>query len=665
MRAKLILLLFVSLAVTSATFQAVEAPVSRLLRVSLLEGDVTYQRTDLDRWVDLSVNTPILEGDKIWVGRGGRAEVEFENGSFARLSENTIIEFSRLADIDSKEGVEVRLIQGLTSFEVRPEPAFTIQTPLFSARLNDAASFRLDVETDGSGRLVVFNGKLEVSGSSTRLFVRNGEVVRFLSQDADRYYLETNYVKDEWDRWNDERQDYLTKITQERFHYGDRGWSTADLYNYGSWYDVPTYGRIWRPTTVATDWVPFRSGRWVWYSSFGWTWVSYEPWGWIPYHYGRWANVHRYGWSWVPGPRYVSWCPGAVNWVQGTHWVGWVPLGPHEPWYGYGHGGNVFVSRNFRHRGSVTYLPHDSFVNGTPARGFRSPRDPYADGRIIAGQPRITPTPASRMPVAGNPTPRVFTNEDLEARRNMRERILNTGRSSGSQDPSAEMERLRQERGRLNTGAASGLTNNVPGTTAPGMRTIPSVSSSGQPQTAPTRSYDNWNSSGSTARSEQRQRIYRMDSPGPRSTEPSVQRQSPSTWTRPTAPVPHPSLDSTPGALPNSDDRSSARQRVYEVYRGRTDSGRNDRYSSQPMHRESPSTRYNPYTPPSPPPAMSHPAGPPASYNGPAVRPIGPPPSYQGPSSSRESVSRSQSGHSNSGERSQESRATARGRSGR
>ena len=143
------------------------------------------------------------------------------------------------------------------------------------------------------------------------------------------------------------------------------------------------------------------------------------------------------------------------------------------------------------------------------------------------------------------------------------------------------------------------------------------------------------------------------------------QRQSPSTWTRPTAPVPHPSLDSTAGPSRNSDDRSAARQRVYEVYRGRTDSGRTDRYSSQPIQREAPSTRYNPYTPPSPPPAMSHPAGPPASYNGPAVRPVGPPPSYQGPSSSRESVSRSQSRNSDSGASNQESRGAARGRTGR
>ena len=51
MRAKLLLLLLVFLAVTSAILQAAEAPVARLLRVSLLEGDVTYQRTDLDRIV--------------------------------------------------------------------------------------------------------------------------------------------------------------------------------------------------------------------------------------------------------------------------------------------------------------------------------------------------------------------------------------------------------------------------------------------------------------------------------------------------------------------------------------------------------------------------------------------------------------------------------------
>jgi hypothetical protein len=220
---------------------------------------------------------------------------------------------------------------------------------------------------------------------------------------------------------------------------------------------------------------------------------------------------------------------------------------------------------------------------------------------------------------------------------------------------------MRQERGRLNTGAASGFANGAAGTATPGIRTIPSTSVPGQ--TAPTRSHDSWSNERSTARSEQRQRIYRVDAPS--TPEPSAQRQSPSTWARPTPPVPHPSVDPAIGASSNSEDRSSNRQRVYEVYRGRTDSGSSDRYSSQPVQREAPSTRYNSNTPPSPPPAISHPAGPPASYNGPAVRPVGPPPSYQSPSPSRESVSRSQSGNSDSGGSNQDGRATARGRTGR
>jgi uncharacterized protein DUF6600/FecR-like protein len=662
MRAKMLVVLIASVVVRSATLQAIETPAARLLRVSLLEGDVTYQRTDLERWVDLSINTPILEGDKIWVGRGGRAEVEFENGSFARLSENTIVEFSRLGEIDSRNGVELQLIQGLGSFFVRPEGSFAVQTPLFSARLNDAASFRLDVETDGSSRLVVFDGKLEVAGPSTRLFVRKGELVRFLSQDADRYYLETNYVKDDWDRWNDERQDYLTKITQEQFLYGDRGWTTSDLYNYGSWYDDSTYGKIWRPASVADDWVPFREGRWIWCSPYGWSWVSYEPWGWIPYHYGRWANVYGHGWSWVPGPRYVSWCPGAVNWVQGPHWVGWVPLAPHEPWYGHGHGGlNVFASNNFRYRGSVTYLPNDSFVNGTPVRGFQTPRNPYTDGRIIAGPPRIPPTSASRMPVAGSPARRVFTNDDLEARRNMREGILNAGRVPGTPGLASGAEQTRHQRDALNAGPASSFTNRTPPVaTTPGVRTIPRVAGSTQP---PTRSRDSWNGDGSTGLAERNQRLYRLGSSDSSSQQPSAQRNPPSTWARPMAPPQVPS-NSTSSPVPNPQDRFSARERVYEVYRERADSGRTDRYSPpQPVQRQSMSPRINTYSPPSPPPAITHPVGPPPSYNGPGVRPVGPPPTYQGSGSSRESFSRGQSGNSGGG--AQEGRAAARGRSGR
>ncbi len=622
MHVKTLLMVLVGLITLILKTQTADLSSARVLRVSLLEGDVTYQRTDLDRWVELSINTPILEGDKVWVGREGRAEIEFEDGTFARLSAETILEFSRLGDAGSRD-IEVHLSQGLATFEVlSASGSFSVHAPLFSVRVRDKASFRLETEAGGSGRLVMFDGRAEVIGTNARLYVRNGEVVRFLSDDADRYYLAANYVKDDWDRWNEERNAYLARVTQDRYHFGDRGWTTADLYNYGTWYDVPTYGRIWRPS-MAGDWAPFRSGRWVWYSSFGWTWVSYEPWGWVPYHYGRWAHVQPYGWSWVPGPRYVPWCPGAVNWVQGTQWVGWVPLAPHEPWFGYGHHSvNVFISKNFGHRHGVTYIPVDNFLNGTPVRNFRNPRDPHADGRIIAGQPRVTPTPASRMPVPGSSVVRTFRNEDLEARRNLRERILTAGTSPSPQTPATEFERRREQRsGASASGAQQSLNSSSGAITMPSTTAEPA-----------TRRYENWSGSRSGMRTEQRQRIQRLDDPSNHSG--SAGRSPTSTWARPTAPVETPPLVQSPSGASGNIDTSPARQRLYEVYRGRVNPGGSDSPPSRQEQRQSPSSRFGTYAPPAPPPAVTNPTGPAPSHVGPPVQPVGRAPSYQPPSNS-------------------------------
>jgi len=651
MRVKQLLLVALLLFVFSSIVWPADFSAPRMLRLSLLEGDVTYQRSDLERWVDLSINTPVLEGDKIWVGKDGRAELEFENGNFARLSANTIVEVVRL---DSATGNQIRVNQGLVTFDLKSVLGLVAITPRFSAQAKEAASFRLDVDSDGSGRLVMFEGQAEVSGQNAKLYVRKGETVRFLDQD-ERYYLETSYVKDDWDRWNEERQAYLDRVTEDRLHYGDRGWTTADLHNYGTWYNDSTYGRIWRPS-VAFDWVPFRNGRWVWYSNMGWSWVSYEPWGWIPYHYGRWSYLNLYGWSWVPGARFAPWCPGAVNWVQGPHWVGWVPLAPYEPWYPYGYSGvNVFVSKNFGHRAGVTYWHRDHFVNGTPVRDFRFPRNPYSDGRIIAGQPRVTPTPASRMPVVGTAPARTFTNADLEARRNMRERILNAGSTPNLGSPS-EFDRLRQQRSRVSSG--SSFDTNQQNVNS-GIRTSPGVSnldgSGSGPQT-----YDNWGSR-SSIRSQQRQRLYQTDGSRMDSTYSGASRSDRSTWARPSNPAYAPPTSST---RDGSGDRYDSRQRLYETYRERNSrAGVSDRYAPRSIQREFPGGRMSPYTPPSLPRPMI-PQGPTPSYTSPRVQPTGPPPSYQGPISSRSSVHQSQS--SNSGAAStHEGRGAVRGRMGR
>lgn len=105
----------------------------------------------------------------------------------------------------------------------------------------------------------------------------------------------------------------------------------TSLSPYGTWYEVPAYGWVWRPTVVVVDrtWMPYRhGGRWLW-TDCGWYWYSDYSWGWAPFHYGRWAVHPGLGWCWTPDS---VWGPSWVTWRHGNGYVGWAPLPPHCGW---------------------------------------------------------------------------------------------------------------------------------------------------------------------------------------------------------------------------------------------------------------------------------------------------------------------------------------------
>lgn len=98
----------------------------------------------------------------------------------------------------------------------------------------------------------------------------------------------------------------------------------APLATEGSWVQVRSYGRCWRPGGVVVGWRPYCAGEWVW-TDCGWYWESDEPWAWACYHYGNWVWDPVYGWVWVPG---VEWAPAWVCWREGGGYIGWAPLPP-------------------------------------------------------------------------------------------------------------------------------------------------------------------------------------------------------------------------------------------------------------------------------------------------------------------------------------------------
>ncbi len=412
---KWIVALSISCCALAAQAATSENPASRLLRTSLVAGDVTYLRTDLDKWIELGINTPLFDGDKIWTGKESRAEIEFDDGSFLRLGESSILEIVRLGQFGQPRQVELVLSRGLATLGiVEADGFFIVDAPLYSLRVQRAARLRLEVDPDDSGRVSVFDGSAEISSQPGQLILAQGESVRFSTQDPDRYYLGLLPARDDWDNWNDARDEYLARWKSSRPEEDSAGWENGELNQYGSWENLTGYGRVWRPQ-VDQNWCPFNDGRWIWYDSYGWTWVSHEPWGWLPYHYGRWAWADDLGWFWVPGADNQSWCPGAVGWIEGPSWIGWVPMGPQDEW-------NNFPTDNWQHHRGVNYLLREQFVTGQVNRIGLMPIEYRKQARLLAGQPDIQPRIQSRMPVyTSGIKAKTFTNDDLEGRRQARD----------------------------------------------------------------------------------------------------------------------------------------------------------------------------------------------------------------------------------------------------
>src|SRR6266481_9151961 len=119
----------VSMFVTGSGARVVLADSShaRIVRLSLVEGDVRFARdvkgdslADANAgWEGAALNLPIRQGYVVATDQG-RAEVEFENGAMAFLSENTVLEFYDLSLDDGARTTRLLLRQGTASFYVNP-----------------------------------------------------------------------------------------------------------------------------------------------------------------------------------------------------------------------------------------------------------------------------------------------------------------------------------------------------------------------------------------------------------------------------------------------------------------------------------------------------------------------------------------------------------------
>ena len=381
------------------------------LRINLIDGDVQIKTIDTGDWVPAAINAPLMDGDILWVPDDGRAAVQFRDGSYVRLDENTSLEVLTL----ERNSYQFYLTTGraYVNFKASRGSFLQMDTPVSSLRAYDPSIFRVDVDRDDFTTIHVIRGRVDAESDAGKMTVNYGNT---LALGRNRYAEITPLGQpDAWDRWNTEMDRRLDSRASARYLPDELKPYSPDFDDNGRWVYVREYGYVWTPTVVVSaGWAPYRVGRWVWMHG-DYVWVSYEPWGWAPYHYGRWAFVATIGWFWVPHVRgAVYWGPGFVGWVYTPTYVSWVPLAPREIYYGHGYYGphsvnitrvnvtNINVTnvvyKNVHVHNSVTVLGHDDFVRGK-YKDVHVKENPFLKEKISVGRPNIKPEKPTLMPV--------------------------------------------------------------------------------------------------------------------------------------------------------------------------------------------------------------------------------------------------------------------------
>jgi hypothetical protein len=372
-------------------------PPTRVARISYVDGSVSLQPGGQGDWGSAARNRPVTIGDKLWVDKDSRAELQAGTAAI-HLGSMTALSFLNL-----DQGItQMRLAGGSINFrvsELREGDLYEVDAPNLAFTVKQAGAFRIDVDESGdSARVTVIRGEGEVTAAGKTYEVHSGERAEFTGTDNVEYNIDRAPGPDGLDRWAAERD--LKEDNSVSSKYVSRDMvGYDDLDDYGSWRDEPQYGHVWYPREVEPGWAPYSSGYWNWVGPWGWTWVDYSPWGFAPFHYGRW-NYFAGGWGWCPGPvfgppiygpAFVGFLGGGFGFSAGFGFgggIGWFPLGfgePFFPWFGCRHEfierineRNTFISNrnvfntnirnvnfvNARNVNAVSVVNRNTFVNG-------------------------------------------------------------------------------------------------------------------------------------------------------------------------------------------------------------------------------------------------------------------------------------------------------------
>lgn len=312
-------------------------PPTRVARISYVDGSVSLQPGGQGDWGAAARNRPVTIGDKLWVDKDSRAELQAGAVSI-HLGSMTALSFLNL----DESITQMRLAEGSVNFrvrELRQGDTVEVDAPNLAFVVKEAGAFRLDVSESGdSTRVTVIRGEGEVAADGKTYPIHVEERAEFTGTENIQSHFDRAPGPDGLDRWAADRDLKEDNSVSGKYVSKDMN-GYSDLDDNGTWSEEPEYGHVWYPNEVEPGWAPYSYGYWSWVGPWGWTWVDYAPWGFAPFHYGRWAFIGA-RWGWCPGPFYgpAIYGPAFVGFFGGGFGfgVGWFPLGfgePFFPWY--------------------------------------------------------------------------------------------------------------------------------------------------------------------------------------------------------------------------------------------------------------------------------------------------------------------------------------------
>jgi hypothetical protein len=401
------------------------AQAARAVRLSNVEGEVHLSQGGQALTDRAMANTPLFEGTRVDTGNDGRAEIQFEDGSVARVSPQSSLALSFLRGIgeSADRDAEIQLNSGLAYFELQGDSESNHIRVRFGDTVVTASGFTvLRINLDKSpGEVAVFSGNAHLEGGATpAIDMHGGESLALNAADPGNYNLTESIEQDSWDAWNSDRDQEITTASAERTDATDNlpdsnnpAWSDLDAN--GNWYNVPGEGYVWSPSEAATPgFDPYGNGYWMSTPAYGYTWISGYPWGYLPYQCGAWNYYSTFGWGWAPGVC-APWWGGYGGWVFN---IGYAPPHyhcpdrPRHPRPVNGHLGApralIAVNRQLP-AGNLTLAPRDRtgtvMIAGNTVRALRPIQPTRAPNfnHSVPGYPtRLGPgTPAGNRPASG------------------------------------------------------------------------------------------------------------------------------------------------------------------------------------------------------------------------------------------------------------------------